>query len=100
MYPMPPLARPAWPFDASKNTATRRFRIANKSSPRGGFIGRPGAASFGEGLRFTLGNEELPGIIKEVRERHGVDLVVVLSHLGFSQDIKLRSGVTGVDVLR
>ena len=80
---MPPLARSSWPVDASKNTATRRFRIANKSSPRRGFIGRPIAASFGEGLRFTRGNQELPGIIKEVRERHGVDLVVVLSHLGF-----------------
>jgi 2',3'-cyclic-nucleotide 2'-phosphodiesterase (5'-nucleotidase family) len=54
--------------------------------------------SFSEGLRFTLGVEELPGMIKEVRAA-GADLVVVLSHLGFPQDLQLLSQVKGVDVL-
>jgi 2',3'-cyclic-nucleotide 2'-phosphodiesterase (5'-nucleotidase family) len=54
---------------------------------------------FSEGLRFTDGREELPGFIKEMREKQRVDLVVVLSHLGFPQDIKLLSEVSGVDVL-
>jgi len=54
--------------------------------------------SFGEGLRFTLGRDELPGYIKEVRAG-GVDLLVVLSHLGFPQDMKLLEEVKGVDVL-
>jgi 2',3'-cyclic-nucleotide 2'-phosphodiesterase (5'-nucleotidase family) len=55
-------------------------------------------ASFRTGLRFTFGNEELPGFITEVRGK-GADLVVVLSHLGFPQDMWLLSEVPGVDVL-
>lgn len=54
---------------------------------------------FSEGLRFTLGNEELPGHIRTLRERERVDLVVVLSHLGFPQDVKLAAEVAGIDVL-
>jgi len=54
--------------------------------------------SFSGGLRFTDGREELTGFIEEVRA-HGADLVVVLSHLGFPQDMKLISEVSGVDVL-
>lgn len=53
---------------------------------------------FSEGLRFTLGNEELPEAIKTLREER-VDLVVVLSHLGFPQDVKLAHEVDGIDVL-
>jgi len=54
--------------------------------------------SFSGGLRFTDGREELTGFIAEVRAR-GADLVVVLSHLGFPQDMKLLSEVAGVNVL-
>ena len=53
---------------------------------------------FSEGLRFTLGSEELPGEVRAVRAR-GAELVVVLSHLGLPQDIKLASEVSGIDVL-
>lgn len=52
--------------------------------------------SYSEGLRFTLGREELPGILAEVRGK--ADLVVLVSHLGFPQDMKLLSEVPGVDV--
>jgi 2',3'-cyclic-nucleotide 2'-phosphodiesterase (5'-nucleotidase family) len=55
--------------------------------------------SFSQGLRFTLGNEELPGHIARLREEHKVDLVVVVSHLGFPQEIKLAKQVDGIDVL-
>ncbi len=54
---------------------------------------------FSTGLYFTLGNEELPDYIKELKEVKGVDLVVVLSHLGFPQEVKLASEVDGIDVL-
>lgn len=54
---------------------------------------------FRESLRFTEGREELPGFIEELRARKGADLVVVLSHLGFPQDLSLLSEVSGVDVL-
>lgn len=55
--------------------------------------------SYSEGVRFTLGREELPGWIAHVRDVEGADLVVVLSHLGFPQDKKLASEVDGIDVL-
>ncbi len=54
---------------------------------------------FSKGLRFTTGNEELPGHIHTLRDGQGVDLVVVLSHLGFPQDVKLASEVAGIDIL-
>jgi 2',3'-cyclic-nucleotide 2'-phosphodiesterase (5'-nucleotidase family) len=53
---------------------------------------------FSAGLRFTDGRSELPGYIKEVRA-NGVNLVVVLSHLGFPQDHRLASEISGIDVL-
>lgn len=54
---------------------------------------------FSEGLYFTLGNEELPGIISKLREQDKVDLVVVLSHFGFPQEAKLVNEVDGIDIL-
>ena len=54
--------------------------------------------SFSEGLYFTLGREELPGILDELRTREKVDLIVLISHLGFPQDMKLLSEVQGVDL--
>ncbi|NLZ30313.1 MAG: bifunctional metallophosphatase/5'-nucleotidase [Methanomicrobiales archaeon] len=55
--------------------------------------------SFSEGIHFTLGNEELPGHIAWLRDEEGVDLVVVVSHLGFPQEVKLAREVSGIDVL-
>lgn len=51
------------------------------------------------GLRFTLGRDELPEHIKDLRERAGAESIVVLSHLGFPQDCKLAAEVGGIDVL-
>lgn len=54
---------------------------------------------FSEGIYFTMGNEELPNYIQKLKEEEAVDLVVVLSHLGFPQEIKLAEEVDGIDVL-
>ncbi len=54
--------------------------------------------SFSTGIHFTLGREELPSIIEVLRTREKVDLVVLISHLGFPQDMKLLSEVQGVDI--
>ncbi|RCW52375.1 bifunctional UDP-sugar hydrolase/5'-nucleotidase [Halanaerobium sp. ST460_2HS_T2] len=53
---------------------------------------------FSEGIYLTLGNEELPNYIEELKEKD-VDLIVVLSHLGFPQEIKLAEEVDGIDIL-
>ncbi|MGZ8274154.1 MAG: metallophosphoesterase, partial [Burkholderiaceae bacterium] len=55
--------------------------------------------SYSDGVRFTLGNTELPGHIERLRTSERVDLVVVLSHLGFAQDAKLAAEVPGIDAL-
>jgi 2',3'-cyclic-nucleotide 2'-phosphodiesterase (5'-nucleotidase family) len=62
--------------------------IIDKSMPR----------HFSEGVRFTLGLDELPAEIAQLRRSEGVDLIVVLSHLGFPQDVKLAKAVAGIDV--
>ncbi len=54
--------------------------------------------SFSEGVRFTLGREELPAVIDRLRTNEDVDLIILISHLGFPQDMKLMSEVQGVDL--
>jgi 2',3'-cyclic-nucleotide 2'-phosphodiesterase (5'-nucleotidase family) len=54
--------------------------------------------SYSEGLAFTLGREELPPIIDVLRTQEKADLIILVSHLGFPQDMKLLSEVQGVDV--
>lgn len=55
-------------------------------------------AHFSTGIRLTLGREELPGHIRALRAA-GAEVIVVLSHLGFPQDVKLAQEVPGIDVL-
>ncbi len=54
---------------------------------------------FSKDIYFTLGNKELGYYIKHLRENEEVDLIVVLSHLGCPQELKLASEVDGIDVL-
>jgi len=56
-------------------------------------------ASFSKGIYFTLGNHELPIYINKLREEEKVDLIIVISHLGFPQEMKLAKEVKGIDVL-
>ncbi|MHB8283085.1 MAG: bifunctional metallophosphatase/5'-nucleotidase [Caulobacteraceae bacterium] len=55
--------------------------------------------SFSKGVRFTIGDEELLSWINHVRTAEAADLVVVLSHVGFPQDVELARRVDGIDVL-
>ena len=54
--------------------------------------------SYSEGISFTLGKDELPPIIDVLRTQEKVDLIVLVSHLGFPQEMKLLSEVQGIDV--
>lgn len=56
-------------------------------------------AHFSEGMRFTSGFDELPAEIARLRQGSKVDLIVVLSHLGFPQDVLLANTVSGIDIL-
>jgi 2',3'-cyclic-nucleotide 2'-phosphodiesterase (5'-nucleotidase family) len=53
---------------------------------------------FNIGLRFTQGVEELPGLLKEVKDK-GADIVVVQSELGQSQDLYLAQHFKDIDVM-
>jgi len=53
---------------------------------------------FHTGVRFTLGEEELRGWVRHVREEERAELVIVLSHLGYPQELKMLSRVDGIDV--
>ncbi len=81
-------------------------RIVERAGLRIGIVGiasniidKSMPASYSTGVRFTLGNTELPAHIERLRRADQVDLVVVLSHLGFAQDAKLAAEVAGIDVL-
>ena len=54
--------------------------------------------SFSQGLSFELGREELAQTVLRLRQEEKVDLVVLLSHLGFPQDLQLVSDVEGIDL--
>lgn len=54
--------------------------------------------SYSEGIFFTLGRDELPIIVEKLRSKEHVDLIILISHLGFPQDMKLLSEVHGVDL--
>lgn len=81
-------------------------RVVERGGLRVGIIGiaativdKTMPPSFSEGVRLTVGVEELPRHIRQLREEEDVDIVVVLSHLGFPQDVKLAGQVPGIDVL-
>jgi len=56
-------------------------------------------AHFSEGIYLTMGNEELPLYVTHLKEEESVDLVIVVSHLGYPQELKLAQEVPGIDVL-
>ncbi|MFW5868871.1 MAG: bifunctional metallophosphatase/5'-nucleotidase, partial [Armatimonadota bacterium] len=81
-------------------------RVIERAGLRIGVIGiaavivdRTMPAHFSEGIYMTMGNEELPGEIRRLREEEACDLIVVVSHLGFPQEVKLAKQVDGIDVL-
>src|SRR5665811_1323277 len=54
--------------------------------------------SFSTDISFTLGRDELPPIVDRLRTQEKVDLIILVSHLGFPQEIKLLSEVPGIDI--
>lgn len=54
---------------------------------------------FSTGLRFTDGVTEADEAVERLRREDRVDVVVLLSHLGFPQDIELAGLVRGIDVI-
>lgn len=93
-------------FDEKKNTLIfKPYIVKVIGNLRVGLIGIASnivdstmPPSFSEGVRFTLGKDELPEVIDRLRTNEHVDLIILISHLGFPQDMKLMSEVQGVDL--
>ncbi|GMQ89641.1 MAG: hypothetical protein BMS9Abin09_1151 [Gammaproteobacteria bacterium] len=56
------------------------------------------AATFNIGFRFTMGFNELPGVIAEAKAA-GAEVIVVLSELGMSKNLQLAKEIEGIDVM-
>ncbi len=54
--------------------------------------------SYSEGISSTLGRDELPAIVDMLLTQEKVDLIVLVSHLGFPQEMKLLSEVHGINI--
>ncbi|MCE5213143.1 MAG: bifunctional metallophosphatase/5'-nucleotidase [Methanobacterium sp.] len=55
--------------------------------------------SFSEGVFFTLGQKELSYYINKLHSEERVDLIILISHLGLPQEIKLAQETNGIDIL-
>lgn len=94
-------------YDKKSNKLVfRPFRIIDVGGLRVGVIGiaativdKTMPKHFSEGIYFTLGNKELPCYIKQLRNIEKVDLILVLSHLGYPQEVQLVKEVDEIDVL-
>ena len=54
---------------------------------------------FGAGLRFDDALEVLPALIADIRDRERPDLIVLLSHYGFAQEVRIARAIDGIDVI-
>ncbi|NMO13658.1 bifunctional metallophosphatase/5'-nucleotidase [Pyxidicoccus fallax] len=52
---------------------------------------------YSQGLRYD-GPEALPALVKEVREREGAQVVLLMTHVGLAKAVGLAARVPGVDV--
>ena len=52
---------------------------------------------FSEGIKITDGSIELPNYIKKLRDE-GVNLIILLSHNGFPQDVEMLNHTLGIDI--
>lgn len=81
------------------------YKIIEMSGIRIGFVGLtspivPGMSpAFAAGLRFPAAQTTLPRCVEKLRRDEAVDLVVLVSHLGYAQDVALARQLDGLDVI-
>ncbi len=54
---------------------------------------------FGAGLRFAEAGDVLPQTVARLRDTERPDVVVLLSHYGFAQEVEIARRVDGIDVI-
>ncbi len=81
------------------------WAVRETAGVRVGFVGVtspiiPGMSPrFAAGLRFPDVRRRVPQTVARLRERERVDVVVLVSHLGFAQDAALVREIGGIDVV-
>ena len=55
--------------------------------------------AFGAGLRFADAEDVLPETVARLRDAERPDLVVLVSHYGFAQEVEIARRVQGIDVI-
>ncbi|MGE5313989.1 MAG: bifunctional metallophosphatase/5'-nucleotidase [Acidobacteriota bacterium] len=87
--------KPVFPSYIVKDIGGLRIGITGIAS---NIVDKTMPPSYSEGMYFTLGRDELPPVVDALRTREKADLILLISHLGLPQDVKLLSEVEGVDV--
>ncbi len=87
--------KPVFPSYVVKEVGGLRIGLVGIAS---NIIDKTMPPSFSEGIYFTLGKDELPSVISILKNKEKVDLIILISHLGFPQDMKLLSEVLGIDI--
>lgn len=85
-------------FAATEIREVGRLRVAfiGLTSP---IVSRTMPRPFGEGLRFLDALDSLPEQIATIRDRERPNVVVLLSHYGFAQEVAIARAVDGIDVI-
>lgn len=62
-------------------------------------VGRTMPHSFGAGLRFSEALDVLPRALALARDAERADVMVLISHYGFAQEVAIARAVEGIDVI-
>jgi sulfur-oxidizing protein SoxB len=87
--------KPVYPLYTIKEIGGLRIGLVGIAS---NIVDKTMPPSYSEGIYFTLGKDELPAIIETLHTQEKTDLIVLISHLGFPQDMKLLSELQGIDI--
>ncbi len=63
------------------------------------YVGSQMPKHFAKGVYFKDAEKELPYLIHKVKKEEGADIVILLSHQGFAQDMELLKEIRGIDVI-
>ncbi|NEW82058.1 MAG: bifunctional metallophosphatase/5'-nucleotidase, partial [Mariniphaga sp.] len=87
--------KPVYPSYVVKEVGGLRIGLVGIAS---NIVDKTMPPSFSKGIYFTLGKDELPPVINILQTREKVDVIILISHLGFPQDLKLLSEIQGIDI--
>lgn len=85
-----------FPATTIKEAGGLRVAFIGITSP---IVSRTMPHAFGAGLRFLDALDVLPELVATVRERERPDLIVLVSHYGFAQEVAIARRVQGIDVI-